>query len=151
MYYKLASNGNVVDAINTDESLWIVENPHSYSLYAGPRENAWGVQASGEGSLWHLDGLPAFHDYPDVPTVTLEEIGEGEYTALRAELDAGKIVEVEKEPDTAQPEEEQQATTIVRQLQQQVKSLQEQLAIQQETNENLIECILEMSEVVYSG
>ncbi len=145
MYYKLVSNGNVVEAINTDEALWIVENPHSYSLYAGLRENAWGVQASGEGSLWHLDGLPVFHDYPDVPTVTLQEIGEGEYTALLAELEAGRIIEAESEPDpdTGEMEEKPEAKTIIQQLREQITALQE-------TNDMLTECLLEMSEVVYN-
>jgi hypothetical protein len=144
-YYKLVSGGAVVDVIDEAAALWIVEDIQSLSLYSGKRENAWGVQATGESTLWHLNGLPAFHDYPDVPTVTLEEIGEGEYTALLAELEAGRIVEMENEPepDTGQPDEKPEAKTIIQQL-------REQIAALQETNNMLTECLLEMSEVVYS-
>ncbi len=148
MYYKLVSNGVIVDVVEDSSAIWVVENWHNYSIYAGERIDAKGVASSGDGQVYLLNEAEPFHDY-DFPLATLEEIEEVEYIQMKAELDAAKIPVTDDEPVVF--EEETEPATQLSLLRKQITELQKEMKEQIERNELLTECLLEMSEVVYSG
>ena len=140
MHYKIISGGQIIDAC---ESLNYVRWQDKNRLFIGcASEWADGLISSDGSEIYILDGarpldLPADAAYR---TVTYEEITPEEYQEIRDELDAGQAIVIpDPEPsgdDTPQPQ------TRLAQLESQVAELAEQNAM-------LVECILEMSEVVY--
>lgn len=96
-YFKLIREGEIVDALCDEEASWMVENPRSLSVYVGSMESAKGVLSSDGATVWHIEGKEKFHDYPDYPTVAMEEIGPGEYQWLLDELQVGRTITTEPE------------------------------------------------------
>jgi len=140
-YYKLVSDGVIVDAICAEEAKWIEENHRNHSLYVGLAELSYGVEASDQSRIWHIAGRPTFHAYPDFVTVDLIDVSKAEYDVIMEELEA----EREKE-DSFTPEDEvppgQDAKTRIQLLEERIDALIAE-------NEMLVECLLEMSEIVY--
>ena len=145
-YFKLIREGEIVDAICDEEASWMVENPRSLSVYTGPMLSAKGVLSSDGATVWHIEGKEKFHDYPDYPTVMMEEIGPGEYQRLKEEIEAGRTVVVEEpagDESTDVQREPDAPKTYVELLRQQVTEIREQ-------NELLVGCLLEISELLFS-
>lgn len=143
-YYKLVSNGKILDAIIAEEANWIIQNGRNYSLFSGEEEFAWGVEASDGHATYHILGCPVFHDYPDYETVELVEIDREEYVDVMADIIAERAEEGEEIPGDDPDEPEAEAKT-------RLQILEETIAGLREENEMLVECILEMSEIVYGG
>lgn len=141
-YYKLVSGDEVVDAICAEDANWIVENPTNYSLYSGPESLAWGIESTDATTTWHIWGKPVFHKFPDYETVTLVEVEESDYEEIIAEIIAGRIPEKMIDPEEVPSGPEDNAKT-------KIAALEEKIAQLLEENEMLVECILEMSEIVY--
>ena len=139
MYYKIISAGTIIDAC---DGLSYVRWQDKNRLFFGcPSALADGVISFDGSQIYIIDGgrpldLPEDAHYI---TVTLEEITEEEYIQLREELDEGQTI---IEPDEQQPDAPEKPVTRLSQLEKQVAELVEQNAM-------LVECLLEMSEVVY--
>ena len=144
-YYKLVSGGAVLDAVSDETARWIVENRNNYSTYVGEKEEAYGVLSTDGQNVYHISGKPAFHDFPDYVTVTMEEIGEGECRRIQEEISAGMILIEEAD---AEPEEEEQDPATAPKTR--LRELEEEVASLREENQMLTECILEISEIIYA-
>lgn len=143
VYYKLVTDGRIVDAIRSDTANWIIENRRNYSLYSGEQEFAHGVEATDQHCVYHILGTPVFHDYPEFETVELVEIDESEYTDVMADILAERMSTEEEPVGGDAPEEaEEIAKTRIQMLEEQIEELIE-------GNAMLTECLLEMSELVY--
>ena len=142
-YYKLVSGGAVLDAVSDETARWIVENRNNYSTYVGEKEDAYGVLSTDGQNVYHISGKSAFHDFPDYVTVTMEEIGEGEYQKIRDDLAAGEVLVEETETMEEQEPEAPKPKTRIQELEEQIQSLREE-------NQMLTECLLEISEIVYA-
>lgn len=116
-YYKIIYNQKVID-VNTDFLLnFINYKPRSKSLMlCKQNENPIGIVASDNSEIYHVEG---WNEIPvnvigDFKTVTLIEIDEEEYIALKTALDENKIIiepEPEPEPEPEKSEEEFRAET----------------------------------------
>ena len=146
-YYKLVSGELIVDAICDDDARWIVENRHNYSTFTGSQAEASGVLSSDGSKVWHIEGKPAFHDFPQYPTVQLVEVEQVEYDALIEELTANGAINVPGDPmdDTSPGADDAQRVAKLPAI----AALEKMVAELLQQNEMLTECLLEMSEVVY--
>lgn len=122
-YYKLVSGDAVLDAINDEKAQWIVENPNSYSIYNGQKEKAIGILGTDGGTVYHLHGKPAFHEFPDFVTVMMEEITESEYQSVIEDIAAGKILVSELEQAEKKTPDQTQPMTALKRLQDRVEEL----------------------------
>lgn len=134
MYYKIVSGGTIVDAVNG--SLNYVRWQEKNRVFLSCEEaDADGIISSGGSDIYLLKGVPALDGYAHV---TVAEITEEEYTVIREELDAGTVID---EPDDDDPAPDKPKTRL--------RLLEDQVAELSETNAMLLECLLEMSEIVY--
>ena len=132
MYYKIVSDGQVVDA---SDGLKYVRWQEKNRIFLSCAESeADGIVTSDGADIYLLASSEPRDGYA---YAVVSEIGEDEFLALRDELDAGAEIEdgSEESGDTA-------AKTRLRLLEEQVAALQE-------VNDMLTECLLEMSEIVY--
>lgn len=134
MYYKIVSDGLIVDA---SESLRFVRWQEKNSIFLSCDENdADGIVSSDGEHVYLLEGSEAIGE---LPYAAITEITEEEYQAIRDELDAGGEV---VNPDDQGNTPDTPAKT-------RLAALEEQMAALIEENAMLTECLLEMSEVVY--
>ena len=133
MYYKIISNGEVVDAC--DGLSYVRWQERNRLFLSCGEEDADGILSSDGADIYLLPGALTVEGCAHV---TVTEITEEEYAALRDELDAGRtVIEPDEEPD-----ESNQGKTRLRLLEEKIEELAE-------ANAMLTECLLEMSEVVY--
>lgn len=102
MYYKALLDGNIVDAL--DDLQCVCYFPQIKAiLRCGKKDTPHGIISTDGGSIWHVEGWPDFPEEENkvYDTVTLAEIDETEYQALREAFDsgAGAIPEPEPEPE----------------------------------------------------
>jgi hypothetical protein len=155
-YYKVIKDGVIVDA----DHLWLRwQTKHRIMLACEPEEAQF-IQSGDTiyAANW-LNPAPAELDgqYEKIPIkgakecldFYAEEIGEEEYLSIRAQLDEGLELEdgsleeaAPVEPEAEEEEPEVKKTTA--------QSMQEQIDALTQQNEMLLECLLEMSEVVYA-
>ena len=134
MFYKIVSNGTIVDA-SSGLSYVRWQEKNGLWLTCG-EEDAQGIINSNGEDIYLLSGTEPMEGYS---FATVTEITEEEYLVLREELDAGgEIVD----PD--EPDQDPDTPTKTR-----LRQLEEQVAALQEVNDMLTECLLEMSEIVY--
>jgi len=133
MYYKIISDGQIVDA---SDGLKYVRWQEKNRLFLTCEENEAEGIATSDGADIYL--LPASEAREGYRYAAVAEIGEEEYLALREELDAGR--QIADDGDAGQ--EGTEAKTRLRLLEEQVAALAE-------VNDMLTECLLEMSEIVY--
>lgn len=133
MYYKIISEGKIVDACDgLNYVRWQEKNRIFLSCEA---EDAEGIVTSNGADIYLLPDVEAVEGFA---YATATEITEEEYTALRDELDAGgTVIEPDEDPDGDSPGKTR------------LRLLEEQVAELAEANAMLTECLLEMSEVVY--
>ncbi len=133
MYYKIISDGQIVDA---SDSLRYVRWQEKNRIFLSCEESeADGIVTSDGADIYLLLTSEAREGYR---YAIVADIGEEEYLALREELDAGQ--EIADDGDAGQ--EGTEAKTRLRLLEEQVAALAE-------VNDMLTECLLEMSEIVY--
>ena len=134
MYYKIVSDGTIVDAVS---GLNYVRWQEKNRLWLSCSEaNADGVISYNGEDIYLLEGAEAREG---MIFVTVTEITKEEYIEIREELDAGgEIID----PDGKDTEPDTPGKTRLAQLEEQVATLQE-------VNDMLTECLLEMSEIVY--
>ena len=136
MYYKIVSGGTIVDAVNG--SLNYVRWQEKNRVFLSCEEaDADGIISSNGSDIYLLESAPALDGYV---RVTVAEITEEEYTVIREELDAGTVID---EPDDDDPAPDKPKTRL------RLRLLEDQVAELSETNAMLLECLLEMSEIVY--
>ena len=87
MYYKIISNGEVVDAC--DGLSYVRWQERNRLFLSCGEEDADGILSSDGADIYLLPGALAVEG---CARVTVTEITEEEYTALRDELDAGRTV-----------------------------------------------------------
>lgn len=100
MYYKAIKNRMVVDVMDTLDCVKY-SKVAKMALRCREDEVPGGIITSDGSSVFHVDGWPPLKGYE---TVTLYEIDEQEYLALKALLDAGDDQLTVEDPD---PEPEQ--------------------------------------------
>lgn len=134
MYYKIIYNGFVVDAC---DGLNFVRFQEKNSIFLScEEEEADGIVSSNGSEIFLLNDIGS----GETVYATYVEITKEEYDVLRDELDAGDSVPEDsgdEEPDTP-------AKT-------RLAILEETVAELSQTNWMLVECLLEMSEIVYGG
>lgn len=134
MYYKIIYNGFVVDAC---DGLNFVRFQEKNSIFLScEEEEADGIVSSNGSEIFLLNDIGS----GETVYATYMEITKEEYDVLRDELDAGDSVPEDsgdEEPDTP-------AKT-------RLAILEETVAELSQTNWMLVECLLEMSEIVYGG
>lgn len=133
MYYKIISEGQIIDAA-TDLNYvkWQEKNRLFLSCDEG---GADGIISSNGADIYLLTEKETGED---LPVVEIVEIGEEDYLALKEEIDAGNSVE--------QPGEQDDEVNIHKTR---LKRLEEEVEELRAANEMLTECLLEMSEIVY--
>ena len=135
MYYKIISGGQIVDACEwLNYVRWQEKNR---LLLTCSESEADGIVSSDGANVYLLEGAAQIGDYP---TATITEITKEEYDELRDELDSG----AEIPDDSGNEEPDTPAKT-------RLQALEETVAELTETNFMLVECLLEMSEIVYGG
>ena len=136
MYYKIISDGYVVDACDGLNCVrWQAKN--RVWLTCGERE-AEGVVSSDGGAIYLVREGLVMEGYSNA---TYEAITPEEYAEIRAEIDAGREIIA---PDEPEPEPDTPAKTRLQALEAAVDALTQENAM-------LTECILEMSEIIYGG
>lgn len=147
-YYKIMQNDVIVDA-NYVFLKWVAK--HHCLMVCDPTQAEF-VQSYDMGTVYHdrwlrpvPDGAPAYE------TASVIVIGETEYDEIRALLDDGEEVPyVPDEPEPPAPvNPDEPINPDERPMT--VAEMREKIIEQQESIDMLIDCILEMSEVVYGG
>lgn len=133
MYWKIVSGGKIIDA--AEDRLNYVRWQEKNRIYiACGVESAEAVVTTDGEEIYLLPGTPQVSglDYAEVL-----EISEEEYLHICEELDAGgEVIDPEEKPG-GEPK------TRLRYLEEQVKSLAEM-------NSMLVECVMELSEIIYA-
>lgn len=113
MYYKIVSDGMIVDALNSLECCKYVSKVKRV-LRCKIDEDPCGI-ISWQGIIWHVEGWPEFPEGTEdiAGTVTYSEIDEEEYTALYEAIASGLEVEDEEEEEEVS-EEEQSSLEYIR-------------------------------------
>jgi len=135
MYYKIVSNGTIVDASSGLSYVrWQEKNRLWLSCEA---QDANGILTSNGEAIYLLEGAAAMDGYSYAMAT---EITEAEYLVLREELDAGDEIVDPDQPDDQEPDTPSKTR---------LQLLEARVAELQEVNDMLTECLLEMSEIVY--
>lgn len=148
-YYKVIRDSCVIDA----GEIFLRWQEKNRILVSCEPENAQFVQSYDGSTVWRVQWLnPAPAAAGTFETVEAALIDEQEFLDLRAVLDDGETVPVpdpfvpepepEPDPDPEQDVSDQHMT---------VQQMRDKIAEQGATIQMLTDCILEMSEVVYSG
>ena len=135
MYYKIISDGLIVDACS---ELNYVRWQERNRLFLSCEQAGADGFVSSDGSQIYL--LEDTADIEDLPHATFTEITLEEYTEIRNELIDGGAIDV----DTTDPEEEARQEFNRSEILKRMEELETQNMI-------LLECIIELSEVVYGG
>lgn len=150
MFYKIMQGNTVIDAIAGVQ--YVVFQERNRLNIIGKKAEAFGIMSSDMSTIWHVDGLaenPAGSEYQSVAMV---EITEEEYDTLREQLAAGDVVEdpeEEQQPDEGTTEEPEvvMSPTEMRLRINELTATVEALTAEKDM---LMECVLEMSAVVYA-
>lgn len=139
MYAKIVSDGQVVDACDGMKYVkWQEKNRLYLACDAGEAE---GCISSDGKEVYLFAGTQGQAGQTRVEAV---EIGEEEYTELRALLDENGAIEAPGEENPQGPQSVVKDEWVKR-----LETLEGELGRQREINAMLTECLLEMSEVVY--
>ena len=135
MYYKIISDGLIVDACS--ELNYVRWQERNRLFLSCEQAGADGFVSSDGSQIYLLENTA---DIEDLPHATFTEITLEEYTEIRNELIDGGAIDA----DTTDPEEEARQEFNRSEILKRMEELEAQNMI-------LIECIMEMSEVVYGG
>ena len=120
MYYKIISQGQIIDAAPDDQLNYVRWQDKNGMFLSCTPELADGIVSTDGDEIYLLEGPSAGAVLPDAPVITMAEITEEEYLEIREEMDAGQAI---VNPDGEQ-QEDSQAKTRLRQLEEMVASLQ---------------------------
>ena len=140
MYYKVQLDGEIIDALDRLDCCKYVPRSRSV-LRCTAKDSPEGIISARTGRYYHVDGWPGFPADVDSLTVVLSEIDVDTYDAITAALDDGAYPEDGSLQDTEEESEESPKTTAQK-LNERIEELESQNAM-------LLECLLEMSEIVY--
>ena len=153
-YYKVIANGTVIDA----NFVWLKWQEKNRILIGCDAEDAQFIQSTVQAHVWRVPWLnPVPAGAGEYETVEAVEITEEEYITIRQQLDDGfEVVEPEEpetpvEPDPEEGTEETPTEPVMtpEEMRRKITQLEAALEEQTMTNEFLMGCLLEMSEVVY--
>lgn len=150
MFYKIMQGNTVIDAIAGVQ--YVVFQERNRLNIIGKKAEAFGIMSSDMSTIWHVDGLAEIPSGAEYQTVTMVEITEEEYDTLREQLAAGDVVEdpeEEQQPDEGTTEEPEvvMSPTEMRLRINELTATVEALTAEKDM---LMECVLEMSAVVYA-
>lgn len=150
MFYKIMQGNTVIDAIAGVQ--YVVFQERNRLNIIGKKAEAFGIMSSDMSTIWHVDGLAEIPAGSEYQTVAMVEITEEEYDALREQLAAGDVVEdpeEEQQPDEGTTEEPEvvMSPTEMRLRINELTTTVEALTAEKDM---LMECVLEMSAVVYA-
>ena len=136
MYYKIVSNGIIVDACEEMRFVkW--QNKNCIWLNCEERE-ADGIVTSNGEDIYILPGGEPVDGFAEG---TYSEITEEEYAEIREEIDAGEEI-----PDEDGGDDEPTNPSRTR-----LAALEEKIASMEQENYMLTECLLEISEILWGG
>ena len=135
MYYKIISEGLIVDAC--DELNYVRWQERNRLFLSCEQAGADGFISSDGSQIYLLAGAG---DIEDLPHATFTEITLEEYKEIRKELIDGGAIDADGSDPEEQAREEFNRAELLKRL--------DEVEAQ---NMMLIECIMEMSEVVYGG
>lgn len=105
MYYKAKLNNEIVDAL--DELQCVYYSPKvKRVLRCGEKETPQGIISSGGDNIWLVDGWEKPSEATGYNTITLTEIGQEEYQAIRSALDNNYDPPDVEEGDEEPPEDQ---------------------------------------------
>lgn len=150
MFYKIMQGNTVIDAIAGVQ--YVVFQERNRLNIIGKKAEAFGIMSSDMSTIWHVEGLADIPVGSEYQTVTMVEITEEEYDTLREQLTAGDVVEdpeEEQQPDEGTTEEPEvvMSPTEMRLRINELTATVEALTAEKDM---LMECVLEMSAVVYA-
>lgn len=149
MFYKIMQGNTVIDAIAGVQ--YVVFQERNRLNILGKKAEAFGIMSSDMSTIWHVEGLAEIPAGSDYQTVTMVEITEEEYDALRKQLEAGDVVEdpEEEQPDEGTTEEPEVVMTPT-EMRLRINELTATVEALTTEKDMLMECVLEMSAVVYA-
>lgn len=150
MFYKIMQGNTVIDAIAGVQ--YVVFQERNRLNIIGKKAEAFGIMSSDMSTIWHVEGLAEIPAGSEYQTVTMVEITEEEYDSLREQLAAGDVVEdpeEEQQPDEGTTEEPEVVMTPT-EMRLRINELTATVEALTEEKDMLMECVLEMSAVVYA-
>lgn len=150
MFYKIMQGNTVIDAIAGVQ--YVVFQERNRLNIIGKKTEAFGIMSSDISTIWHVEGLAEIPAGAEYQTVVMVEITEEEYDALRKQLEAGDVVE---DPEEEQPPEEgetEEPEVVMSPTEMRLRINELTATVEALTAEKdmLMECVLEMSEVIYA-
>lgn len=150
MFYKIMQGNTVIDAIAGVQ--YVVFQERNRLNIIGKKAEAFGIMSSDMSTIWHVDGLAEIPAGSEYQTVAMVEIAEEEYDTLREQLAAGDVVE---DPEEEQPPEEgetEEPEVVMSPTEMRLRINELTATVEALTAEKdmLMECVLEMSAVVYA-
>lgn len=150
MFYKIMQGNTVIDAIAGVQ--YVVFQERNRLNIIGKKAEAFGIMSSDMSTIWHVEGLAEIPAGAEYQTVVMVEITEEEYESLREQLAAGDVVEdpeEEQQPDEGTTEEPEVVMTPT-EMRLRINELTATVEALTEEKDMLMECVLEMSAVVYA-
>lgn len=147
MFYKILQGNTVIDAIENMQ--YVVFQERNRLNLIGKKSEAFGILSSDMSIIWHLEELADIPAGTDYQTVQAVEITKEEYDALRKELEAGNVVEDEA-PEEEAPTEEAEVVMTPTEMRLRINELTATVEALTEEKDMLMECVLEMSAVIYA-
>lgn len=150
MFYKIMQGNTVIDAIAGVQ--YVVFQERNRLNIIGKKAEAFGIMSSDMSTIWHVEGLAEIPAGSEYQTVTMVEITEEEYDSLLEQLAAGDVVEdpeEEQQPDEGTTEEPEVVMTPT-EMRLRINELTATVEALTEEKDMLMECVLEMSAVVYA-
>ena len=150
MFYKIMQGNTVIDAIAGVQ--YVVFQERNRLNIIGKKAEAFGIMSSDMSTIWHVEGLAEIPAGTEYQTVVMVEITEEEYDALRKPLEAGDVV---ADPEDEQPPEEgdtEEPEVVMSPTEMRLRINELTATVEALTAEKdmLMECVLEMSAVVYA-
>ena len=152
-YYKVISNDTVIDA----NFVWLRWQEKNRIIIGCEAEDAQFIQSSDQKHIWHVVWLnPVPVGAGQYETVEAVEITEEEYIDIRKQLDAGfEVIEPEIPENLATPDNYCNMVFVEpvmtpEEMRFKITILESALEEQKKTNNLLMECLLEISEIVYN-
>ena len=132
MFYKIVSNWKIVDACT---EIHYVRWQAAHQIFLSC-DATWadGILTSDGAYVYLIEGADTIQD---LPYATFSEITEEQYNEIMEELDRGDPIDDDTEPSG------ESEPVVKHELVERLESLEQQ-------NEMLLECLLEMSEIVYA-
>ena len=145
MYYQIENLAHqIIDVVEGENWVCIFKN----RLLCCPASNADGIIGSDNNTIYHLAGRPEC----GIGNYYVTPIDAKTYANLYDQLELGETVTIE-EPTSDQPVQEESPQELPQEEEPIILSraeLTEKITELEEKNQMLLECLMEMSEIVYA-